>query len=106
MGCWAKSIVELLQLPSFLVSSVFLARDFGLETKRLVYQSVVLGVLLYIWCRSHTSDCSEARGFPSSLCWIYYGNRKGCTVSQHVSTIQLAERFGVRESISNLFKFS
>jgi len=30
-----------------LCSSVFLACDLSLDTKRLVYQSVVLGVLLY-----------------------------------------------------------
>ena len=31
-------------------NSVFTASDLTLETKRMVYRSVVLGVLLYAWC--------------------------------------------------------
>jgi len=55
-----RRITQASKFFGHLRSSMFLAGDLGLETKRLVYQYVVLG--------SHTSDCSEARDFPSSQC--------------------------------------
>ena len=33
-----------------LAVSVFAVSDLTLETKRMIYRSVVLGVLLHVWC--------------------------------------------------------
>ena len=35
-----------------LCNAVFMDRQLNLETKRLMYCSLVLGVLLYVWCRN------------------------------------------------------
>ena len=40
-------IAQTLKAFGELCNSVFKARDLSIETKRLVYQSVVLGILLY-----------------------------------------------------------
>ena len=62
-------------------NSVFLAGDLSLETKRLFYQSVVLGVLLYggeTW--AFTQVVVKKLDFPSSLCDMHNGHRESCAV--------------------------
>ena len=80
------------------------ACDLGLETKRLVCQSVVLGVLLYsaeTWTPTqklvrkletfHRHCVRGIMGIGWTIQWV-----------EHITTTQLVERFGMHESISNL----
>jgi len=90
-------IAQASKIFGHLCSLVFLARDLGLETKRLVYQSVVLGVLLYgaefwaptqvtVW-KLETFHCRCVRSIT--------GIGKAVQWAQHISSIQLAEYFGL-----------
>ena len=79
-------------------------RHLTLETKRLVYHSVMLGVLLYgaetgaptqvlvkklEWFHRHCIRC--IMGIGRTVQW-----------AKHITTVELAERFGMRESICDL----
>jgi len=63
-------IIQASKFFAHLSSLVFLAQDLGLETKRLVYQSMVLCVLLYgaeSWAPTQVT-ARKLKDSPSSLC--------------------------------------
>ena len=69
---------------------MFLAQDLGLETKRLIYQSVVLGVLLHgaeSWAPTQmTLEIFHCRCVRSIT-----GIGKAVQWAQHISTVQLPD---------------
>ena len=99
-----QHIVQASKAFGSLHSAVFLARDLSLETKRLVYCSVVLGVLLY-----GVETWAPTPVLVRKLEWFYCGCIH-CIMSvgnavqwaQHITTAQLAEHFGMNESINHL----
>ena len=87
-----------------LCSSVFTACDLSLETKRLVYQSVVLGVLLYsveTWAPTQVL-VRKLETFHRRCVRCIMGIGRAVQWAERITTTQLAERFGMRESIGNL----
>ena len=101
-------IVQASKAFGSLCSAMFMAHDLNLETKRLVYRSVVLGVLLYSaetwapmqvlirkleWFHRHCVYCIMGVG----------GLFSGQKPQRILPLPQLAEHFGMRESISHLF---
>ena len=88
-----------------LCNSVFTASDLTLETKRIVYRSVVLGVLLYgaeAWAPTQELvrklDCFHRH----YVCCIL-GVSRTVQWRDHLTTAELAGRFGMVESIGDLF---
>jgi len=82
---------------------VFLARDLGLETKRLVYQSIVLDNFLCgaeSWAPTQVT-VQKLETFHRHCVGSITGIVKAVQWAQNISSIQLAERFGIRKSISN-----
>ena len=85
-------------------SSVFTACDLSLETKRLVYQSVVLGVLLYgveTWAPTQVL-VRKLETFHRRCVRCIIGIGRAVQWEKRITTTQLAERFDMRESIGNL----
>jgi len=83
---------------------VFLAWDLGLETKRLVYKSMIFGVLLYgveSWSPTQVT-VQKLETFHRRCVRFIMEIGKPVQWAQHISSIRLAEYFGVRESISRL----
>ena len=84
--------------------AVFLAHDLSLETKRLVYCSVVLGVLLYgveTWAPTQVL-VRKLEWFHRHCMHCIIGVGKAVQWAQHLTTAQLAERFGMNKSINHL----
>ena len=99
-----QCIVQASKAFGSLRSAVFLAHDLSLETKRLVYCSVVLGVLLY-----GVETWAPTLVLVRKLEWFHRGCihcimcvGKAVQWAQHITTAQLAERFGMNESINYL----
>ena len=85
-------------------SSVFLVHDLSLETKQLVYQSIVLDALLYgaeTWPPTQVT-VRKLETFHRRCVRCMMGIGRAVQWAQHITTIQLAEHFGVRESVGNL----
>ena len=87
---------------------MFLAHDLSLETKRLVYQSLVLGVLLYgaeTWAPKQVT-VKKLETFHRRCVRCIMGIGRTVQWAQHITTIQMAERFGMRESVGNLLSLA
>ena len=99
-----QHIVQASKALGSLRSAVFLAHDLSLETKRLVYCSVVLGVLLYgaeTWAPTQVL-VRKFEWFHRHCVRRIMGVAKAVQWAQHITTAQLAERFGMNEFINHL----
>ena len=81
---------------------MFLARDLSLETKQLVYQSVVLGMVQ----RPMQVIVKKLEIFHRRCVRCIMGIGKAVQWAQHITTIQLAEYFGMQETIGNLLSLT
>ena len=86
----------------------FKACDLSIEIERLVHQSVVFGILLYsakTWAPTQLL-VKKLETFHRSCIKCIMGI--GCIVqwAEHISTAQLAEHFGMQESVSFLLCLS
>ena len=84
--------------------SVFAASDLSLEMKRMVYQSVVLGVLLY-----GAETWVPTQELVGKLDWFHrrcvrciLGISRTIQWKEHLTTVELAGRFGMVESFDDL----
>ena len=87
-----------------LCRSVFIASDLTMETKRMVYRSVVLGVLLYgaeIWAPTQ-EIVNKLNRFHWHCVRCIVGVNRAVQWREHLTTEELAGRFGVVESIGDL----
>ena len=80
--------------------SVFRGCDLCIETKRLVYQTVVLGILCTVQRSGLQLRYLETFHHCCTRCIMGIGHAVQWT--EHNTTAQLAECFGMRESISIL----
>ena len=80
---------------------MFLARDLSLETKQLVHQSVVLGMVQ----RPMQVIVKKLEIFHHCCVRCIMGIGKAVQWAQHITTIQLAEYFGMQQTIGNLLSF-
>ena len=89
---------------SSLRDSVFTASDLTLETKRMVYRSVVLGVLLYDGeTRAPTQELvSRLDRFHQRCVRSILGVSRSIQWKEHLTTAELFGRFGMVESIGDL----
>ena len=81
-----------------------MACDLSLETKQLVYQSVVLGVLLYgveTWAPTQVL-VRKLQTFYRRCVRCIMSIERAVQWAECITTTQLAERFGMCESIGNL----
>ena len=89
---------------SSLLDSVFAASDLTLETKRMMYRSVVLGLLLYgaeTWAPTQELVSKLDRFHRRCVCCIL-GISRAVQWKEHLTTAELAGRFGMIESIGDL----
>ena len=101
VGC---KIAEASRAFGSLYDSVFAALDLTLETKRMVYQSVVLGVLLYgaeTWAPTQEL-VGKLNQFHRCCACCILGIRRTVQWKEHLTTVELAGRFGMVESIDDL----
>ena len=97
-------IAQASKVLSELRSSVFTACDLSLETKRLGYQSAVLDVLLYgveTWVPTQVL-VRKLETFHRHCVRCIMGIGRSMQWAERITTTQLAECFGIRESIGNL----
>ena len=84
--------------------SVFTASDLTLEAKRMVYRFVVLGVLLYgaeTWAPTQELVSRLDRFHRRCVCSIL-GVSRSIQWKEHLTTAELAGRFGMVESIGGI----
>ena len=77
-------IVQASKALGSLHSAVFMSHDLNVETKRLVYYSVVLGVLFYdaeMWTPTQVLIRELERFYHHCVHCIMHGCWEGCTVS-------------------------
>ena len=87
-----------------LCSSGFMVHNLSLETKRLVYHSVVLGTLLYgaeAWTPTQVL-VRKLETFHHHCIRCIMGVGRTVQWAEHITIGQLAEHFGMLESVGNL----
>ena len=101
VGC---RIAQASRVFGSLRDSVFAASDSTLQTKRLLYRSVVLGVLLYgaeTWAPTQEL-VSKLDRFHRRCVRSILGVSRFIQWKDHLTTAELAGRFGMVESIGDL----